>query len=134
MLLASGFIFMGATEEQMDLLTTYGIGHIGYILILYSFAFLLFLFVHLLISLYSSNSAPTVPPKDVEGEDGPRRAPRMNGHRYTESRQIRDAEEFELHGLISDQEGDEDAQEISNRRSGLESPSTLGKNSETRAD
>jgi hypothetical protein len=58
----------------------------------------------------------------------------MNGHRYTESRQIRDAEEFELHGLISDQEGDEDAQEISNRRSGLESPSTLGKNSETRAD
>lgn len=47
------------------------------------------------------------------------RMPRMNGHRPTDSRQIRDAEEFELEGLMSDDEHPE-------------SPSTLGKNNEER--
>ena len=34
---------MGATEEQMKLLSEGGVTHVSYVLILYSFAFLLFL-------------------------------------------------------------------------------------------
>lgn len=132
LLVASGFLFMGATEEQMELLTSYGITHVSYILVLYSFAFLLFLLVNIILHIYAVNSAPAVPPKDIEDEPARRRM-RMNGHRTTDSRQIRDAEEFELDGLISDdeREGMEDARERGSG-SGLESPSTLGKNEETR--
>jgi len=43
LLYAGGFMFMGATEEQMQLLTDADVTHVAYILILYSFAFLLFL-------------------------------------------------------------------------------------------
>ena len=43
LLFASGFLFMGATEEQMLLLSNAGVTHVSYILILYSIAFLLFL-------------------------------------------------------------------------------------------
>lgn len=110
---------MGATEEQMTLVSDAGITHVSYVLVLYSFAFLLFLFTNMLLHLYAVNSAPPVPPKD-NGE--PVRAPRMNGHtRGSDSRQIRDAEEFELEGLMSEDEGPE-------------SPSTLGKNNEARVD
>lgn len=121
---------MGATEEQMALLTTYNITHVAYILVLYSFAFILYLFVNILLHIYSVCSAPPVPPKDVEYNDegmavrsGPRveRMPRR-GHRHTDSHQIREAEEFELGALLSE---DEDAVE---RRSDSP-PSTVGKNS-----
>ena len=43
LLYASGFLFMGATEEQMTVLADAGVTHVSYILILYSLAFLLFL-------------------------------------------------------------------------------------------
>lgn len=43
LLYASGFLFMGATEEQMQLLSDAGVTHVSYILILYSIAFMLFL-------------------------------------------------------------------------------------------
>lgn len=43
LLYASGFLFMGATEEQMQLLSDAGVTHVSYILILYSIAFLMFL-------------------------------------------------------------------------------------------
>lgn len=43
LLYASGFLFMGATEEQMQLLNDAGITHVSYVLILYSIAFILFL-------------------------------------------------------------------------------------------
>jgi hypothetical protein len=110
---------MGATEEQMQLLSDAGITHVSYILILYSFAFLMFLLTNMLLHLYAVNSSPPVPPKDIEE---PRRIPMANGHsRNTDSRQIRDAEEFELEGLMS-----EDDTPIT--------PSTLGKNNETRVD
>ncbi len=121
---------MGATEEQMALLTTYNITHVAYILVLYSFAFLLYLFVNILLHIYAVCSKPAVPPKDVEyqgtagdrlGEGGIRRLP---GHRHTDSRQIRDAEEFELGALLSE---DEDARAVESER-----PSTVGKNNETR--
>lgn len=116
LLYASGFLFMGATEEQMQLISDAGISHVSYVLVLYSFAFLVFLFTNMLLHLYAVQSqAPAVPPKDLET---PERPPRMNGHtRQSDSRQIRDAEEFELEGLMSDDEP--------------ESPSTLGKNNET---
>jgi len=110
---------MGATEEQMQLISDAGITHVSYVLVLYSFAFLMFLLTNMLLHLYAVNSSPPVPPKDVER---PERLPRMNGHtRATDSRQIRDAEEFELEGLMSEDDSPE-------------SPSTLGKNSEIRAD
>ncbi|KAG9234140.1 hypothetical protein BJ875DRAFT_462316 [Amylocarpus encephaloides] len=118
LLYASGFLFMGATEEQMKLISDAGITHVSYVLVLYSFSFIIFLFTHMLLHLYAVNSAPTVPPKDGEQI---LRAPRMNGHVHTDSRQIRDAQEFELAGLMSDDEGPE-------------SPSTLGKNNEGRVD
>ncbi|KAF4631639.1 hypothetical protein G7Y89_g6500 [Cudoniella acicularis] len=119
LLTASGFLFMGATEEQMQLLNDNGIDHVSYVLVCYSFAVLVFLFTNMLLHLYSINSAPAVPPKDSEeGET----TSRINGHtRATDARQVRDAEEFELEGLMSDDEG-------------LESPSTLGKNNEGRVD
>ena len=106
---------MGATEEQMQLISDAGITHVSYILVLYSFAFLVFLFTNMLLHLYAVNTLPAAPAKDAAG---PARVPRMNGHsRNTDSRQIRDAEEFELEGLMSDDEHPE-------------SPSTLGKNNE----
>jgi hypothetical protein len=43
LLYASGFMFMGATEEQMAVLASAHVTHVSYILILYSLAFLLFL-------------------------------------------------------------------------------------------
>jgi hypothetical protein len=101
---------MGATEEQMQLISDAGITHVSYILVLYSFAFLVFLFTNMLLHLYAMNTLPAAPAKDTAG---PARLPRMNGHsRNTDSRQ-----EFELEGLMSDDEHPE-------------SPSTLGKNNE----
>jgi hypothetical protein len=43
LLYASGFLFMGATEEQMQFLSDHHVTHVSYILILYSISFLLFL-------------------------------------------------------------------------------------------
>jgi hypothetical protein len=110
---------MGATEEQMELVSDAGISHVSYTLVIYSFAFLLFLYVNMLLHLYAANSSPPVPPKDIEQ---PGRFPTANGHtRGSDSRQIRDAEEFELEGLMSEDESPE-------------SPSTLGKNNDARVD
>ncbi len=113
---------MGATEEQTQLISDAGITHVSYILVLYSFAFLIFLFANMLLHLYAVNASPPVPSKDIEGERVPR-LPRTNGQRPTDSRQIHDAEEFELEGLMSDDEHV------------VESPgSTVGKNNETRVN
>ena len=109
---------MGATEEQLQLVSDAHITHVSYILVLYSFAFLIFLFTNMLLHLYAVNAVPAVPPKDVER---PPRIPRINGHRPSDSRQIRDAGEFELEGLLSEDDGPS-------------SPSTLGKNGDARVD
>lgn len=107
---------MGATEEQMQLISDAGITHVSYVLVLYSFAFIVFLFVNMLLHIYAVNSSPAVPPKDIEVSERPSR---MNGNaRVTDSRQIRDAEEFELEGLMSDDDHPE-------------TPSTLGRNTLT---
>lgn len=126
LLIASGFLFLGATEEQMALLTSYNVTHVAYILVLYSFAFLMYLFANVLLHIYASNSAPTVPVKSLED------AEEVNGNGWRERRRmdehLRDAEEFELGALLSDEEGGgRGSREV--RRSGEETPSTLGKNS-----
>ena len=132
---------MGATEEQMQLLSDAGVTHVSYILILYSIAFLLFLFVNILLHLYAVHAWPD---DETNGQKDARLHSRnaslaigtqrtgvlkpyadsespltngMNGsanskikmprHRPTDSQQVRDAEEFELEGLITDGEEEE---------------------------
>ncbi|KAI9924403.1 hypothetical protein ASPWEDRAFT_102491 [Aspergillus wentii DTO 134E9] len=114
LLYASGFLFMGATEEQMQLLHDAGITHVSYVLILYSIAFILFLFVNVLLHIYAVHAWPEsakVQPNSHSsnndaGESGQGPSRFMNGHARSasENRQIHDAEAFELQGLISDEE------------------------------
>lgn len=192
LLYASGFLFMGATEEQMVLLSAHHVTHVSYILILYSISFLLFLFTNILLHLYAVHAWPAdqdpqrnaprgyhssaaagmagggggsgvgggaggsfgrprilkrhstggsvsfvgregLPFKLVEEDEeeeydpspivaanapgrkfhggilnGKVREPRMPRHRQTDSQQIRDAETFELEGLIGKDEGGSD--------------------------
>ncbi|PNS15622.1 Protein YTP1 [Sphaceloma murrayae] len=112
LLFAGGFLFMGATEEQMAMLSDAGIDHVSYILILYSVAFVLFLFTLILIRIFATKS-----PGDSKQTRDSESAPMLNGHAINghahaaERGTARDAEEFELDGLISDEE---DAREIGN--------------------
>jgi len=117
---------MGATEEQMTLMAGSGIDHVAYILILYSLASLLFLVTLALIHVYDRANPPA-------------KKPLVNGHaaRGVDDAQLRDANEFELDGLVSD---DEDEERAARRKllrdDGLEeddgpaSPSTVGRNSD----
>ncbi|KAI0167629.1 hypothetical protein BJ166DRAFT_590136 [Pestalotiopsis sp. NC0098] len=128
LLYASGFLFMGATEEQMALVAGSSMDHVSYILILYSLAFLVFLFTMMLISLYDRNATPADPTKPTANG---RLGPRINGHVP-----VRDAQEFELEGLMSDDEDDEARDRAHRRMQGdedLDGPITLGKNEETAA-
>ena len=145
LLYASGFIFMGATEEQMQLLSDAGVSHVSYILILYSIAFVLFLcmsscylniacslanislVVNMLVRLYTFYADGG---KDLKQDP---EAPRLNGHLNgsalsnghahqifsdrQQRQQLRDAEEFELEGLMSDDEDQAAAKERSAVRS-----------------
>ncbi|KAL4942133.1 hypothetical protein BDV06DRAFT_192973 [Aspergillus oleicola] len=125
LLYASGFLFMGATEEQMALLEAAGITHVAYVLILYSIAFIMFLFVNVLLHIYavhawpeSADPAHSHSRSDTEdaAAEGPSgaialgsgngRYTHLNGHArsQSEARRIQDAETFELQGLISDEE------------------------------
>ncbi|CAI4212886.1 unnamed protein product [Parascedosporium putredinis] len=76
LLYASGFLFMGATEEQMALVESSNMDHVAYILILFSMAALVFLFANICIYLWDRDQ------------------------------HIDDAQEFELDGLVSDEEDD----------------------------
>ena len=126
---------MGATEQQMRLLSDADVTHVTYILILYSIAFLLYLFVNILLYVYASHTWPddesngtrsskynnSTRNLSVAGPSHSRKPSGVNGnvsgpangsvrlprHRNTDSQQVRDAEEFELEGLISDGEGDD---------------------------
>jgi hypothetical protein len=137
---------MGATEEQMKLLSDAHVTHVSYILILYSFAFLLYLFVNVLLHIYAvhawpdsksngrresrmlsrslSRTASAAGGLPRAGISKPHSSTRnsaltMNGglsngkirmprHRQTDSQQIRDAETFELEGLISEVDDDDE--------------------------
>ncbi|KAI1411793.1 hypothetical protein F5Y13DRAFT_164356 [Hypoxylon sp. FL1857] len=120
LLYASGFLFMGATEEQMALVASSGMDHVAYILILYSLAFLVFLFTNVLLGIYDRNSTPALPSKEIANG---RLGPRVNGNVP-----VRDAQEFELEGLMSDDE--EDGVRRLREDDSLNSPSTIGKNSD----
>lgn len=87
----------------MNLLTTAGVSHVSYILLLYSISFLLFLFVCMLLHLYAAYAWPldSTQPKALANGG-------VNGHAGHVDRRVRDAEEFELEGLMSDDEVAED--------------------------
>ncbi|KAI2643574.1 hypothetical protein GGS21DRAFT_486095 [Xylaria nigripes] len=120
LLYASGLMFMGATEEQMELVANSRMDHISYVLILFSLAALLFLFTLLLIHVYERN----VRTDALQQEGSTRRlVPRSSGHVP-----IRDANEFELEGLISDDEDVGHAKLAQNDDDSLNS--TVGKNSD----
>ena len=105
---------MGATEEQLALLSSHNVTHVSYILLLYSIAFLLFLFVSMLLQLYANSAWPLEPRaaahvlangsigKRRAGDGGQENGVISNGHLGL----VRDAEEFELEGLMTDDEGD----------------------------
>ncbi|KAG5975440.1 hypothetical protein E4U55_007678 [Claviceps digitariae] len=123
LLYAAGFLFMGATEEQMNLVAQSGMDGVSYILILFSLASLMFLFVNMVIHLYDRLANPGINIKSL-----------ANGHAHANGRaveegHVRDAEEFELDGLMSDDEGDETRGMLrrSSDRPSIDSPSTLGK-------
>ena len=94
---------MGATEEQLHLLANAGVSHVSYILLLYSISFLLFLFVCMLLHLYASYAWPLDPTQPKTKANGG-----LNGHVGHVDGRVRDAEEFELEGLMSDDEAQED--------------------------
>ncbi|CAN8095242.1 unnamed protein product [Discula destructiva] len=136
LLYASGFLFMGATEEQMVLVDAAGMDAVAYVLILYSLAFLTFLFVNVLVYLYDRSMNAPGAAEDLNGH-----APRAHVT-PSDERRLRDVEEFELDGLMSDDEDEEQAQRRKLLKEGgdlersgsegegevLSSPSTLGRN------
>ena len=102
---------MGATEEQMAILSDLHVTHVSYILLLYSIAFLLYLFVSVLLTLYANHAWPITESKDaaVEKENAVENGhpAGANGNFHDRDARIRDAEEFELEGLMSEDEGGE---------------------------
>ena len=144
---------MGATEEQMRLLSEADVTHVSYILILYSIAFLLYLFVNILLYVYASHTWPedesnglsshssshsrkmSLAPAGPSNLRKPSRlmgssisgnghitlpsaangAARLPRHRATDSQQVRDAEEFELEGLISEGEEEDDSPKVAKK-------------------
>lgn len=52
LLIAAGLLFMSATDEELRYLDTVGLDYVTYVLLLLSVAFLLYMFLNLLIFLY----------------------------------------------------------------------------------
>lgn len=97
LLFASGFIFQCANEEQVAWVSSIGIDHVSYLLVLFSVAFLMFLYTNVLIHTYLVNPLPSTKRPVGGGGEGTR----SNGHvRSTEA--PHEAEQFELEGLMSD--------------------------------
>ncbi|KAK3716803.1 hypothetical protein LTR37_006153 [Vermiconidia calcicola] len=121
LLYASGFLFMGATEEQMAVLSAAGVTHVSYILLLYSLAFMSFLFVLMLIHLYSAYAEPNKDKKNMKRGHTERPLPALpNGHiggHSAAERQARDVQEFELEALMSEDEDDRPSKAGGRRRS-----------------
>ncbi|KAK7426903.1 hypothetical protein QQZ08_006649 [Neonectria magnoliae] len=129
LLYASGFLFMGATEEQMALVDGSRMDHVSYILIIFSLASLMFLFANMLIHLWDrlANANPNT-------KDYNHGYTHING-RAVEDGRVQYSQEFELDGLVSDDEGDPSRRSLGRRSldsTSPDTPSTLGKNNETR--
>lgn len=108
LLIASGYCFMGANEEQLLLVASLNVDHVSYLLCLYSIAFLTYAYVFSLIVLYTKSGKNATPGKNSDLQ--------VNGNglardhepfrEETENRGTAAAQEFELLALIeSDEEG-----------------------------
>ncbi|KAL3488948.1 hypothetical protein BJX62DRAFT_252955 [Aspergillus germanicus] len=98
-LYAAGFLLMGANAEQMALIDASSIDHVSYILILLSIACIVFLFANVLIHIYdrlANASAERNNDNDNSGDNFP-------GHV--------EEEQFELRGLMSEDDYDDDPDE-----------------------
>lgn len=118
LLYAAGFLFMGATEEQMSLVASSGMDHVAYILITFSLAFLMFLFANMLVTLYDRSTSTAIIKLGGSGAGASNGhatggAAGANGHAA-----LRDAQEFELEGLMSEDDEDEDDAENGKTRRG----------------
>ena len=114
---------MGATEEQIAILAAAHVTHVSYILLIFSAAFLLFLFVCVLLHIYAQATWP-LDSADHKKQDI--RSKRLNGGialpdtpiAVKKQRQrprdtdldlerAKGVEEFELEGLMSEEEDGE---------------------------
>ena len=95
---------MGATDEQMNLVAGSDMDPVAYILMLFSLAFLIFLFTNMLVNLYDRLANPVSDEKSLA--NGNAGYASVNGHPMEEGR-VNDAEEFELDGLSSEDEDDQ---------------------------
>ena len=102
----------------MNLVASSDMDHVSYILIIFSISFMVFLFSNIVIGIYDRLANPTQHVKIIDGRA------MENGH-------MRDAAQYELDDLVSDEEGDESRAML--RRSDDEngSHSTMGRNNET---
>ena len=92
----------------MALLAGAHVSHVSYILLLFSIAFLMFLFVCMLLHLYSIYAWPL----DKKATPKMNGVTRGNGHVRSgasigDAQRVRDAEEFELEGLMSEDDDTE---------------------------
>lgn len=107
LLYASGFIFMSATEEQMALIAAIGMDHVSYLLILYSLSALFYLFTIYLINLFVTNNRRKKPAQN--GLNISTSNERARSRSRDPEREIGDAAEFELEGLMTDSEPETDS-------------------------
>lgn len=119
---------MGATEEQLKLVALAEMDHVSYILIMFSMAFLAFLFINILVSIYEKAKNTTNVTNNLAYSDVPGGA--IGESRDNES--PRDVEQFELEGLTSDEEDRGFIQKQQNETrmnnyEGMASHGTLGK-------
>ena len=114
---------MGATEEQIAVLSALGVTHVAYILLLFSVAFLLFLFVCILLHIYAQATWPIDPSKGssesykvnggIQLPDTPinvKPSLRRVLERERDVERARAVEEFELEGLMSEEEDENRAE------------------------
>ncbi|KAH9958845.1 hypothetical protein BC827DRAFT_1217377 [Russula dissimulans] len=70
LLVASGLLFMSATDEELEYVHEGGMDHVTYVLITFSMAFLLYTHIVFLITLYATsgrNASDAPPMKDASG-------------------------------------------------------------------
>ena len=100
----------------MSLLSANHVSHVSYVLLLYSIAFLLFLFVSMLLHLYANSAWPLNAKQAAKTNGVPFKEEAIginggvlgNGHLGNgHLGRVRDAEEFELEGLMSEDDTDE---------------------------
>jgi hypothetical protein len=110
---------MGANAEQMALIDASSIDHVSYILVLLSVACIVFLFANILIYTYDrlANAQP----------DNENTRDYSHGHVAGDSRVVPgEEEEFELRGLMNDDDYDDDTDENKRILDGQEGVSSFG--------